>query len=72
MACAACHGVRLQGLDEAPRLAGRSPTYLARQLFDLRAGARRGPAVARMAPAAAQLTNADIVDLAAYLGSLRP
>jgi cytochrome c553 len=70
--CASCHGASLQGTSEAPRLAGRSPTYLARQLFDIRAGARRGPSVALMQPVTARLSDADVIDIAAYLGSLRP
>jgi cytochrome c553 len=67
-ACAACHGSNFAGTDEAPPLAGRSPSYIGRQLFDIQRGARRDAQA--MVPVAAQLTPDDIIDLAAYLGSL--
>jgi cytochrome c553 len=70
--CGACHGAALGGQGAVPRLAGRSPSYLARQLFDLRAGARHGPAVALMRPQAARLSNEDVIDIAAYLASRQP
>jgi cytochrome c553 len=38
--CASCHGDALQGRGEVPRLAGLQPLYVARQLFDIRHGAR--------------------------------
>ncbi len=70
--CAACHGAGLKGSDTAPPLAGRSPTYLARQLWDLRTGARHTPAAAPMRPIAAALDPGGIVDVTAYLASLKP
>jgi len=70
--CAICHGSDLKGLADTPPLAGRSPSYIARQLFDLRSGSRSGPAVALMQAPAMRLNDADVVDIAAYLGSLRP
>ena len=59
LACANCHGPRLRGTPNAPRLAGRSPSYLARQLFDLRSGTRMGAPSALMQPVAARLTDED-------------
>jgi cytochrome c553 len=41
-ACAACHGGDLRGLGPVPGIAGRSPSYLARQMYDMQAGARGG------------------------------
>ena len=38
--CAICHGKDLKGLGNVPALAGRSPTYVFRQLFDIKSGAR--------------------------------
>jgi cytochrome c553 len=38
VACVSCHGERLQGVGSVPRIAGRSPTYLIRQLFAFRNG----------------------------------
>jgi cytochrome c553 len=55
-----------------PGLAGRSPSYLARQIWDIKTGSRRGPAVALMQAPVAQLNEADIVDITAYLASRRP
>ena len=71
-ACSACHGVDYKGLGPVPRLAGRSPSYLARQLYDLQAGNRRGLWSPLMADVVAGLTPEDIVALAAYLASLEP
>ena len=71
-ACTACHLENLQGIGPVPNLAGRSPTYLARQLYDMKLGTRRGPLAILMAPVVARLTNSDIVDLAAYMASVKP
>jgi cytochrome c553 len=70
--CNSCHGASLRGLGEAPPLAGRSPAYLARMLWDIKTGARHGPSVAAMQGPAGALSEADIVDVAAYLASLSP
>ena len=40
--CATCHGQGLKGLGNVPPLAGRSPTYTVRQLYDFQSGARAG------------------------------
>jgi len=69
--CGACHGPGLKG-GIAPPLAGRSPSYIARQLFSIRQGARNNPGAAAMAPVTQKLSNKDIVSLAAYAASLRP
>lgn len=70
--CTACHGVELKGLGPVPRLAGRSPSYLARQLYDFQSGSRRGLWSPLMADVVAGLTTEDIVNLTAYLASLDP
>lgn len=72
VACATCHGAGLKGLGPVPPLAGRSPSYLARQLFDLQQGARAGLWSPLMGPVVAKLSEADMVDLVAYLASLKP
>ena len=69
IACSQCHGSNLQGLGPAPGIAGRSPSYIARQLFDMQTGNRKGPWVELMKPVVAQLTNEDFVAIGAYLGS---
>ena len=71
-ACTTCHLENLQGVGSIPNLAGRSPTYLARQLYDMKLGARKGPLAVLMAPVVARLTDSDIVDLAAYMASVEP
>ena len=38
--CAACHGADLKGMGAVPPIAGRSPSYMVRQLYDLQSGAR--------------------------------
>jgi cytochrome c553 len=70
--CRACHGPALKGLGGTPAIAGRSPSYLVRQLFDIQYGARSGPAVQPMQAEVAHITDANRVDIAAYLASLKP
>lgn len=72
IACAACHGADLRGVGNVPRLAGVHPIYLARQLYRFRDGTRNGAEAALMKPSTERLTDTDIVDLSAYLGSLAP
>ena len=68
-ACAICHGLDLQGLGPVPGIAGRSPSYLGRQLYDMQHGSRTGNWVALMKPVVANLGNQDIVAIVAYLAS---
>lgn len=70
--CISCHGPDLKGLIDIPRLAGRSPSYLVRQLYDMRSGTRKGGNAELMKPVVARLTDRDIVALAAFLASLSP
>jgi cytochrome c553 len=70
--CTSCHGAKLKGIGNVPPLAGRNPTYLARQLWDIKSGARSGAAVALMQKPAGALSAEQIVDVAAYLASLTP
>lgn len=77
VACAACHGADLRGLTVAglgsmPGLAGRSPSYLVRQLFDIKSGKRTGKRVELMKPVVANLTSDDMLAIAAYLASRAP
>jgi cytochrome c553 len=69
--CGVCHGSRLQGNELAPPLAGRSPSYIVRQLYDIQYGYRSGSAMALMQPVAARLNAIDRVAIAAYIASLR-
>ena len=70
--CGICHGPSLQGMADIPRLAGRSPSYLFRQLFDMREGTRSGAASVLMEQVVTNLTDEDMVDIAAYLASCSP
>ncbi len=72
LGCEGCHGAGLRGsVDETPAIAGRSPSYLARQLYDFQQGARHGEMAAAMQAVSANLTAGDIVNLTAYTASLR-
>jgi cytochrome c553 len=70
--CATCHGRDLKGKGKVPALAGRSPSYLVRQLYDIQSGARAGAAVHVMKPVVIKLTIDDMAALAAYAASLKP
>lgn len=69
--CGACHESRLQGNELAPPLAGRSPSYIVRQLYDIQYGYRSGPATALMQPVVARLNALERVAIAAYIASLQ-
>ncbi len=70
--CGVCHGPELRGLGPVPPLAGRSPSYSARQLFDFQSGARRGAWSELMEDVVDDLTLEDLVAIAAYTASLAP
>jgi cytochrome c553 len=70
--CGVCHGVDLKGLGPVPPLAGRSPSYTVRQLFDLQQGVRKGPWSALMRAAVERLTIDDMIAIAAYTSSREP
>ena len=72
LACGTCHGPDLKGLLDTPRLAGISPTYVVRQLNDFRNGDRAGTLGTLMLLAVENLTDEDIVAIAAYLATLDP
>jgi cytochrome c553 len=72
LACGACHGADLKGVGPVPGIAGRSPSYLARQMYDMQAGARRGEWTELMKPVVAKLTAEDLVSISAYVASLLP
>jgi cytochrome c553 len=72
VACAFCHGADLEGLGPVPGIAGRSPSYLVRQMYDMQAGARHGEWTELMKPVVAKLTDEDLVDIAAYVSSRTP
>ena len=69
IACATCHGADLMGLGPVPGIAGRSPSYLVRQLYDMQAGNRHGEWTALMKPVVEKLTSDDMIAIAAYTSS---
>ena len=71
LACGACHGPTLQGAGKVPGIAGRSPSYLARQMYDIQAGTRQGASSKLMKPVVAKLTDEDYVNITAYVASLK-
>jgi cytochrome c553 len=73
-ACAACHGAdgSTPTTPDFPRIGGQYRDYLYKALKDYKSGARKNPI---MAGQVANLSDADMADLAAYFsrqkGSLR-
>jgi cytochrome c553 len=77
VACVTCHGNnlqgnRLEGMGAIPPLAGRSPSYLLRQLLAFKTGARTGPIAQTMQPIVANLEIGDMIDAVAFAASLPP
>ena len=67
--CSVCHGSDLQGMGPVPGIAGRSPSYIARQLHDMQAGTRKGTWVILMQPVLEKMTGDDILNVTAYVSS---
>src|SRR3984893_12872294 len=70
--CTICHGADLMGMGPVPGLAGRSPSYLVRQRYDMQHGMRTGEWASLMMPVVSKLTTDDMLAIAAYLASLAP
>ena len=70
--CRTCHGPELKGVGAIPGVAGRSPSYIFRQLYDFKQGTRAGISSALMKHTVANLTEDDMLSLAAYTASLPP
>jgi len=72
IACKECHGDDLKGDgDTVPWIAGRSPTYIVRQLIDIQNKKRTGSSVP-MQMVVEKLTPDDMIAIAAYVASLKP
>jgi len=82
VACGTCHGKDMTGNTlkgpagspgtTVPRIAGVHPMYLARELVIFKDGTRAGANAKLMAPTVKNMTDEDIVAIAAYLASLDP
>jgi cytochrome c553 len=70
--CGICHGDDLRGLGPVPGIAGRSPSYAVRQLYDMQQGVRRGLGSALMRATVAKLTEDDMIAIGAYTASRLP
>jgi cytochrome c553 len=70
--CTSCHGPALRGVGLVPPIAGRSPSYMLRQLIAFRTGARATPASGPMQEVVSKLSIDDMVAVAAYAGSRKP
>jgi cytochrome c553 len=70
LACAVCHGLEGNSTNPAmPSLAGQPAQFIATSLFLYRQGTRKDP---QMTPVAANLTNAEINELAEYFSRQKP
>tara|TARA_B100000029_G_C17595626_1_gene964014 strand:- start:1558 stop:2604 length:1047 start_codon:yes stop_codon:yes gene_type:complete len=65
--CGICHGQDYMGLGLVPGIAGRTASYIMRQLWDIKQGTRESPL---MSPVVANLTSADMLYISAYIASM--
>ena len=72
VSCGVCHGPTLHGLGPIPPLAGRSPSYITRQLYEFQHGIRTGAWSPLMSNVVANLTEDDLISISACLASLKP
>ena len=70
--CGLCHGADLKGLGPVPGIAGRSPSYLVRQMYDMQQGARKGKWTELMIDVVRRLSEEDMLNIAAYTSSRTP
>jgi cytochrome c553 len=70
--CGPCHGADMKGAGTVPGIAGRSPSYLFRQLYDFKQTTRAGAGASLMKPSVENLSVEDMLNLAAYAASLAP
>jgi cytochrome c553 len=69
VACRTCHGPELKGVGNIPPIAGRTASYLMRQLWDMKQGSRKNPL---MAPVLNNLSADDMLSIVAYLATQTP
>jgi len=70
--CITCHGQDLMGVADIPPIAGRSPSYMVRQMWDIQQGTRNSEAAQLMKLVLTNLTKEDFVAIAAYVASQKP
>src|SRR5262249_45618719 len=70
--CVICHGADLRGLATVPGLAGRSPVYMVRQLYAIQHDVGHGFWSELMKPVVRNMTEDDMIAVAAYAASRMP
>ena len=70
--CITCHDTNLMGVGDSPPIAGRSPSYMVRQMWDIQNGTRNTEEAQLMRLAIANLTKEDMVAIVAYVSSRVP
>ena len=70
--CGVCHGADLNGLGPVPGIAGRSPSYVVRMMYDMQQGTRKGLWTDLMKGVVAKLSEEDMLNIAAYAASRMP
>jgi cytochrome c553 len=70
--CAICHGEGLKGMGQVPRIAGLSPVYIGRQLYNFQSGQSAGMASTMMKSVVGKLTDDDILAISAYVAAQKP
>lgn len=71
-ACGGCHGDRLLGMGDVPIIAGRSPVYIARQIYSFKNDVRKGPMAEIMKGVVDKLPDEDMIAVSSYVSSLNP
>jgi cytochrome c553 len=59
-------------MGPVPGIAGRSPSYLVRQLYDMQQNVRKGEWTSLMKAAVERLGEDDMLNIAAYVSSREP
>jgi cytochrome c553 len=72
LACVACHGLDLKSAGVIPGIAGRSTSYVVRQLYGFKNGFRAGALAVQMKDVVAKLDEEDMLAIAAYLATQAP
>lgn len=67
--CAQCHGRTGRGMASFPSITGHDADYISDMLMRYRAGETIGSNTALMRPVAAELSDTDIADLAAFISA---
>ena len=71
ISCGVCHGRDLKGLGPVPGIAGRSPSYLIRQIYDMQTDSRKGEWTPLMKSVVVNLNDDDLIAIGAYVASLQ-